>query len=149
MPENAAPAAPLSRRRAEGPCPPSFAQERLWFFDQFEPRSPVYHIARALHLDGPLDLGALQSALDMVAARHETIRTSLESALWAAAHRRRSASISSEWKGGTPGTVIIGKIAFERDVRGLWADAARGSPSGETGGMPIAAGFVNPEQTGR
>jgi amino acid adenylation domain-containing protein len=78
MPENAASTAPLSRRRAEGPCPPSFAQERLWFFDQFEPRSPVYHIARALHLDGPLDLGALQAALDMVAARHEAIRTSFE-----------------------------------------------------------------------
>src|SRR5262249_35304640 len=78
MPDNAASTTPLSRRRAKGPCPPSFAQERLWFFDQFEPRSPVYHIARALHLDGPLDLGALQAALDMVAARHEAIRTSLE-----------------------------------------------------------------------
>jgi amino acid adenylation domain-containing protein len=78
MREDATPAAPLSRRRTAGPGPPSFAQERLWFFDQVEPRSPVYNVTRALHLDGPLDLGALQAALDVVVTRHEAIRTSLE-----------------------------------------------------------------------
>jgi amino acid adenylation domain-containing protein len=103
-------ATPLSRRRATSPSPPSFAQERLWFFDQFEPQSPVYHIARALHLDGPLDLGALQAALDVVVARHEAIRTSFE-----AVDGRPVPRIAA------PGTVPLGRVDLES--RGARADS--------------------------
>jgi amino acid adenylation domain-containing protein len=77
-PSSAAPP-PLRRREGSGPCPLSFAQERLWFLDQLEPQSPLYNIARAVRLRGPLDLGALQAALDAIAARHEAIRTALPS----------------------------------------------------------------------
>ena len=55
----------------------SFAQERLWFFDQLEPQSPVYNLPRTIHLKGTLDRAALQSALEAVATRHEAIRTTL------------------------------------------------------------------------
>ena len=76
------PAAPsthgIPRRTEKGAAPlASFAQERLWFFDQLGPQSPLYNIARAVHLKGPLDLGALQAALDAIVARHEAVRTTL------------------------------------------------------------------------
>jgi amino acid adenylation domain-containing protein len=65
----------IPRRGNEKPCALSFAQERLWFLDQFDPGSPVYNISRALHIEGPLDSAALQKALDGVVARHESLRT--------------------------------------------------------------------------
>src|SRR5947209_8771043 len=55
------------------PC--SSAQRRLWFLEQMEPGSPVYNIAGTLRLEGPLDAGALQGALDAVVMRHEALRT--------------------------------------------------------------------------
>ncbi|MEN3326965.1 MAG: hypothetical protein V7638_1772 [Acidobacteriota bacterium] len=54
----------------------SFAQERLWFFDQLEPGSGAYNIPRMLRLRGPLDVGALQKSVDAIVSRHEVLRTS-------------------------------------------------------------------------
>jgi amino acid adenylation domain-containing protein len=65
----------IPRRKGKGRCALSFAQERLWFLDQFDPGSPVYNISRALHIEGPLDSSALQKALDGIVARHESLRT--------------------------------------------------------------------------
>jgi amino acid adenylation domain-containing protein len=53
----------------------SFAQERLWFLNQLEPESHVYNITSAFHVQGDLNLNALQSALDGVLRRHEVLRT--------------------------------------------------------------------------
>jgi amino acid adenylation domain-containing protein len=68
--------APLVSISRAGPLPLSFAQERLWFFDQLEPGSAAYNIPRALRLKGPLDTGALRRSLDTIVARHEVMRTS-------------------------------------------------------------------------
>lgn len=75
----------LDRRQSEAPDgpvrtdlwsgPPSFAQRRLWFLDRLHPASPLYTIAEAFRLRGPLDIGALQRALDGVARRHDALRT--------------------------------------------------------------------------
>ncbi|NEB42427.1 non-ribosomal peptide synthetase/MFS transporter [Streptomyces sp. SID14515] len=63
-------------RRPEGAVPPlSFAQERLWFMEQFAPGTAAYNIPVARRLRGPLDRPALQRALDAVTARHETLRS--------------------------------------------------------------------------
>jgi len=69
----------IYRREALGPCPLSFAQQRLWFLDRLEPGSPVYSILRAVRMAGTLDVGALQQALDAIVARHETLRTTFVS----------------------------------------------------------------------
>ena len=55
--------------------PLSFAQQRLWFLDQFEPGSLVYTIPLAVRLQGDLKVAALEQSLDMLAQRHEVLRT--------------------------------------------------------------------------
>src|SRR5215471_5027530 len=57
--------------------PVSFSQRRLWFLDQLEPGEPTYNMPYAMWLDGPLDPGALQRAIDAMVARHAVLRTSI------------------------------------------------------------------------
>ncbi len=66
------PLLPLPR---EDTLPISFAQQRLWFLDQWEPESPQYNIAAAVHLAGPLNLVALEKSLYATVQRHEALRT--------------------------------------------------------------------------
>ncbi len=65
----------IPRRLDTGPCPLSFAQQRLWFLNQLTPDSPLHNIASAVRLGGALDLPALQQSLDLLVARHEALRT--------------------------------------------------------------------------
>ena len=55
--------------------PLSPGQQRLWFLDRLEPGSAAYNVPIVLDLDGPLDVGALESALDHIVRRHESLRT--------------------------------------------------------------------------
>jgi amino acid adenylation domain-containing protein len=57
--------------------PVSFAQQRLWFLDQLAPGEATFLMPYAMWLDGPLDAGALQRAMDAVVARHAALRTSI------------------------------------------------------------------------
>ncbi|HEX8150712.1 MAG TPA: amino acid adenylation domain-containing protein, partial [Pyrinomonadaceae bacterium] len=70
--EQAQPIVPAER---EGHLPLSFAQQRLWFIDQFEPGQSTYNIPGGLRLSGELDAEALDSALNEVVRRHEVLRT--------------------------------------------------------------------------
>ncbi|WP_416235761.1 amino acid adenylation domain-containing protein [Nostoc sp. UHCC 0252] len=53
----------------------SYAQQRLWFLDQFEPNSALYNIPMALRLVGTLNQVALEQSLHEIIARHEALRT--------------------------------------------------------------------------
>jgi amino acid adenylation domain-containing protein/non-ribosomal peptide synthase protein (TIGR01720 family) len=53
----------------------ALGQRRLWFLWQLEPESHAYNLGSALGLDGPLDEAALQSSLDWLVTRHESLRT--------------------------------------------------------------------------
>ena len=62
-----------------GELPLSFAQQRLWFLDQWEPSSPFYNSPSVLRLSGRLELKVLQRTLFEVVRRHEVLRTSFPS----------------------------------------------------------------------
>ena len=66
---------PIARAKREGGLPLSFAQQRLWFLDLYEPANPFYNIPVAVRLSGRLDIDALHRSLLMVEQRHEALRT--------------------------------------------------------------------------
>ncbi|MGW7413011.1 condensation domain-containing protein [Streptomyces sp. NPDC054863] len=66
---------PSSERRVDTPATLSFAQQRLWFLDRLRPGRPDHNVPVAIRLRGPLDRGALVSALTEVVRRHEVLRS--------------------------------------------------------------------------
>jgi len=58
-----------------GPVPLSFAQQRIWFLEQWEPGGFTHNGARAYRLRGRLDAAALERALALIVERHEVLRT--------------------------------------------------------------------------
>jgi Condensation domain len=65
----------IRARPVPGAAPLSFAQQRMWFLEQWEPGAPTFNGARALRLRGALDRGALELSLRSVIERHESLRT--------------------------------------------------------------------------
>src|SRR5205085_220252 len=65
----------IPRRTEDGPAPLSFAQQRLWFFNQLEPDSPLYNIHAAVSLSGPLNVSVLRRSMGEILRRHEALRT--------------------------------------------------------------------------
>ncbi|MFL6160927.1 MAG: non-ribosomal peptide synthetase [Jatrophihabitantaceae bacterium] len=55
----------------------SFAQEQLWFLDQLAPGETTYNIVMAWRLHGPLRVDLLRRCLDLVVARHESLRVTI------------------------------------------------------------------------
>ncbi len=77
--------APIGRIASDTPAPLSYAQQRMWFFNQLEPDSPLYNRpfgplgmssrSCASRWIGPLDLRALELSLGEILRRHEVLRT--------------------------------------------------------------------------
>jgi amino acid adenylation domain-containing protein len=57
--------------------PLSFVQEQIWLHDQLQSGSTAYSVNRVIRLRGRLDMVGLARALEMIAARHETLRTTV------------------------------------------------------------------------
>ncbi|MFB5676042.1 amino acid adenylation domain-containing protein [Paenibacillus terreus] len=55
--------------------PLSFAQERIWFFEQLRQGTSMYNISKALRIRGAFDIGALQKSCQQLIGRHEILRT--------------------------------------------------------------------------
>lgn len=55
--------------------PLSFAQQRLYFLNTYEPDNPSYNMPSALRLTGQLDCDALERSIGEVIRRHEVLRT--------------------------------------------------------------------------
>jgi len=76
--ERAAGASSRIRRLPDGQeAPLSFAQERMWLLERMLPGVTAYNVPRLLRAPGRLETSALQQALDLVAARHDVLRTSI------------------------------------------------------------------------
>jgi hypothetical protein len=56
-------------------APLSFAQQRIWMLEQSQPGSLFYKTEVSLHLNGALNIGALEQSLTEVFRRHEALRT--------------------------------------------------------------------------
>jgi amino acid adenylation domain-containing protein/non-ribosomal peptide synthase protein (TIGR01720 family) len=70
--------APVTRGRRDVDAPLSLAQQRLWFLYRLEGPSATYNILAARRLHGRLDRAALQTSVDALVARHETLRTTFD-----------------------------------------------------------------------
>ena len=55
--------------------PAALAQRRLWFLDQLQGGTSAYNVYVGLWLYGPLEVNALQSSLQTIVDRHESLRT--------------------------------------------------------------------------
>jgi hypothetical protein len=56
----------------------SFAQERLWFIEQYEQGTNAYHIPVVLELEVDTEIAGIKYALQQVVSRHEILRTTIE-----------------------------------------------------------------------
>ena len=64
----------IGPRKLTGPSPLSFAQERLWFFDELAPESPVYNILDVVRVPG-MSAEVIRRAVNEIVRRHEALRT--------------------------------------------------------------------------
>ncbi len=72
--ENVPPLVPVERSRL---MPLSFAQQRLWMLDQFDPGLPAYNMPGAFRMYGDLNVKAFGLALQNIVNRHEILRAAL------------------------------------------------------------------------
>jgi amino acid adenylation domain-containing protein len=69
----------IERAARDAPIPLTFAQQRLWFLDQFQPGVPAYNVCDADILLREIDVPALRRAATELVRRHELLRTSFPS----------------------------------------------------------------------
>src|SRR4051794_7242959 len=55
--------------------PATHGQQGLWLLDQLDPGRPIFNVPLELELDGPLSVPCLQSSLNALVVRHESLRT--------------------------------------------------------------------------
>ena len=65
----------ITRRETSDPCPLSFAQQRLWFLDQYESGSSFYNLPFALRFKGSLNVKSMERSFAELILRHESLQT--------------------------------------------------------------------------
>src|SRR5260370_13447607 len=101
----------------------SFAQERLWFLDQFQPGRATYNLPGALRITAPLNVNALESSVNEIVRRHEVLRTT-----FALVEERPVQVIASEAKVSLPVVDLSGREASARQVEALRLAAEEAQP---------------------
>jgi Condensation domain len=66
---------PIQKVSRDGAIQLSFAQEWLWWLDQFEPGSAVYNLPSAVRIAGRLNVSALIRSIGEIVRRHEVLRS--------------------------------------------------------------------------
>ncbi len=66
---------PILRIDRNGSLPLSFAQQRLWYLQQFEPNSSSNNLPVVVRFNGNLNISILEKSLQALVARHEVLRT--------------------------------------------------------------------------
>ncbi|NOU19049.1 MAG: amino acid adenylation domain-containing protein [Bacteroidales bacterium] len=56
----------------------SFAQERLWFVEQYQGGTNVYHMPAVFELDSSANADAIRYALQQIVQRHEVLRSTIQ-----------------------------------------------------------------------
>ncbi|HKE57719.1 MAG TPA: condensation domain-containing protein, partial [Pyrinomonadaceae bacterium] len=65
----------IPKRPTGSLAPLSFAQQRLWFLDQWKPGTTAYNVAVAYRVKGKLERSLLAQSINEVVRRHESLRT--------------------------------------------------------------------------
>ncbi|MBI5815652.1 MAG: amino acid adenylation domain-containing protein [Nitrospinae bacterium] len=100
----------IAKARPEEKREPSFSQTRLWFLCQIDTASVAYNLSFALKLSGALDAEALRKALDAMAERQESLRTSFAD------------------DNGRPVAVVAEKVTIPFKIMDISTDAQGGEP---------------------
>jgi len=69
---------PIPPAHRDRKIPLSFAQQRLWFLDQYETELAAYNIPNAFWIKGQLDVEALEKSLAEIIQRHSALRTTFK-----------------------------------------------------------------------
>src|SRR5690348_1600475 len=69
----------IPKRSSAYEAPLSFAQQRIWFFEQLMPGTAVYNILMPLPLPVEVEQEPLREAVNEIVARHEVLRTTFKS----------------------------------------------------------------------
>ncbi|WP_308404109.1 non-ribosomal peptide synthetase [Streptomyces rhizosphaericus] len=105
--------------------PLSHGQRRLWFLNRMYGSSALYNMPVALRLRGEFDAEALQSALDDVVTRHESLRTVFPTADGVPYQRILDARTGADGGGG-PITVRRAETDEERLTAAVKEEMTRG-----------------------
>jgi amino acid adenylation domain-containing protein len=66
---------PITPVKDRSSLPLSYAQQRLWFLDQFEPENAVYNIPSVFRINGEINYQYLVESVKRITERHETLRS--------------------------------------------------------------------------
>lgn len=89
------------RPKPQDAAPLSFAQQRLWFLDQFAPGNPFYNVPFAVPFPFPLNPAVMERAVNEIIRRHESLRTKFA------------------LEGGNPVQIVVPEIHLKIDVLDL------------------------------
>ncbi len=64
----------LTRRDDPAPYQLSFAQRRIWFLQQFDPKSAAYNDPEAIRIKGPLNMAVMEKCFNEIIRRHRVLR---------------------------------------------------------------------------